>query len=153
MLTDHFSRMRAYAAIIPACDAVLAYLAANDVAAFAPGRYAIAGDDVFVLIQDYTTKVSADAPWESHERYADIQLVLLGEEYIGFAPVGAMPYATEYNADKDIVFHTPDEHEQSRVLLAADHCAVFFPGEIHQPGTHPEPGRAVKKAVVKIRVG
>jgi YhcH/YjgK/YiaL family protein len=64
-----------------------------------------------------------------------------------------MPYSTAYDADRDIAFHTPDAREQSRLLLPADHFAVFFPGEIHQPGTHPVPGQAVKKVVVKIRMG
>ena len=42
------------------------------------GKYAIDGERLFVIIQDYTTKPVEQCRWESHRKYIDIQYMLAG---------------------------------------------------------------------------
>ena len=50
------------------------------------GNTPIDGEEVFANVQTYTTLPDADAPFESHEKYFDLQFVVSGEERFGYAP-------------------------------------------------------------------
>ncbi|WP_369461599.1 YhcH/YjgK/YiaL family protein [Thermoclostridium stercorarium] len=46
------------------------------------GRYEIDGNDVYALVQSYTTLPSDQCKWESHDKYIDIQYIVRGKEII-----------------------------------------------------------------------
>ena len=45
------------------------------------GRYEVS-EDVYVNVMEYTPKPSSEATIETHDVYADLQLVLSGEEFM-----------------------------------------------------------------------
>src|ERR1700742_638390 len=64
----------------------------TDLSAMEVGRYPIDGDEVFAIVNEYTTKPSSECDPESHQEYADIQIMIRGRENFGYAPLnGRIP--------------------------------------------------------------
>lgn len=115
---------------------------------FALGREDLS-DDVYVNVMTYEPRPKEGATAETHRRYADIQLILEGEELMG-VPIGELTPDTEYAPEKDIqILSGPFAFV---TMKPGDWC-LFMPGEGHAPSVRdPESGcNKVKKAVFKIR--
>lgn len=110
------------------------------------GRYDVC-QDVYVNVMEYEPKSAEDAVFETHELYADLQLILSGEEYMGYAALGDLSQKSEYDKEKDIAFWTG---KAALLPLRAGEFAMFYPGEPHAPSLKKSAGK-VKKAVFKIR--
>jgi YhcH/YjgK/YiaL family protein len=72
-----------YLGISPEMDTAIRYLQSADLRTLVKGRNEIDGDNVFVNRFDYQTMPQAQAIWEGHIRYADIHVLLSGNEKIG----------------------------------------------------------------------
>lgn len=125
------------------------YLTGSDLSALAPGRYAIDGDQVYLMIQEAGLKPWEQGRWEAHRRYADIQLVLSGSERIGFCTVDSAPVDTPYSPERDILFY--QELPGNEALVQPGQMMIFFPHDAHKPCIRPTGGPSqVRKAVVKV---
>lgn len=105
------------------------------------GHYEINETD-FANIEEYTTK--KESKFERHRLFADIQIVLNGEEklFIGDAGKVLVPYV------EDIEFL--DGKPTSSVLLDGTNFVMIFPDEPHMPQMALDKESHVKKLVVKI---
>jgi len=136
----------------PALARGLEYLAATDLAALAPGKYEIAGGDIYASVSAYTTDRRENKRPEAHGRYIDIQYIVSGEEAIGYGPLAEGLAVTEDKlAEKDVVFFAAVPGE-SMLRLTAGMYAIFFPWDVHRPGCAADVPAAVKKAVVKVKM-
>lgn len=159
MILDSLKHWNSYAGLSPAFDRAFEYLSRHDLTGLEPGRYPIAGDEVYLMIQQPEMKAWEQGRWEGHRRYADIQLLLSGEERIGYAPVEALESETAYSEETDILFFKDaDEKERElqerSLLLHPGEFAIFFPQDAHRPCIAASSGSetAVRKAVVKVRL-
>jgi YhcH/YjgK/YiaL family protein len=125
----------------------LDHISTTDFDSKEPGRYDIDGDNLFVMVNDYQTKNSDESEFEAHRKYIDVQYIAKGTEWIGYAPLAGQTVTTEYNDDRDVVFF---EGEPSFVKLDKGMFAIFFPEDLHMPGTGE--GDHVRKVVVKVRI-
>ena len=125
------------------------FLLQADLNSFPLGKHDIDGDNVFAIVSEYTTKPLSEARWEAHQAYADIQLLLAGEEKIGCAPLASMQVTETYNAEKDILFLAG---EGDYITVRPGVFAVFFPHDAHQPGVAKGMPQVVKKVVVKVKM-
>ena len=136
---------------IQGLEAGLEFLERADLATLPDGRHPIRGDDVYALIMRAHSKTAAEAQFESHRDYIDIQYLVAGDEALGVLPVGELAGATPYDPSKDVVFYaTPARYPALR--LPPGHFAIFFPPDGHQPmcqGDRPGP---LHKVVIKVRV-
>lgn len=110
------------------------------------GKTLIEGEELFVLKQEYLTKLEPGV-WESHRRYADIQLIWEGEERCGFAHIGSLAVTHEYNCDDDYLLYSGSGqflHLKKGMFL------VFFPEDGHMPCLAVNEPSAVKKLVFKV---
>jgi biofilm protein TabA len=148
MIVDSLPRYSCYS-FGPAWDKAFGFLRslAPDCKA---GRHEIEGEDIFALVSEYTTKAYSDARLESHCRYADLQVLLSGEEIIGYAPALGLKMAGEFDEAKDIVFYE-SAVETGRTLLTPGLFSVYFPHDAHAPGINSGVACSVKKVVIKIR--
>ena len=106
--------------------------------------------DVYVNVEDYMPKPLADARYEAHQQYIDIQYVAAGEEYIGLSHDTSLPVLEPFNAEKDIAFY---QFQQSELLLAdPSKYFIFFPTDLHAPCLQTSHPQQVTKIVVKIRL-
>lgn len=110
------------------------------------GRYEL-NDDVYVNVMTYEPKPLSEITIETHEKYADIQLILSGHEYMGYAPLDTLSPASDYDKIKDIRFW---KGEVALLPTKKGDWTLFMPDEPHAPSLSIDGGQ-VKKAVFKIR--
>lgn len=115
------------------------------------GRIEIAGGGLYALLMSYDTKAASDCAYEYHRRYADIQILLSGSEYVDVRPAEALPEKTPYDEAKDIGFLLDGgPGGEVRLGLAPGFAAVFFPEDAHKPCLAVGSPARVRKLVVKV---
>ena len=112
------------------------------------GKYVLS-EDIYVNVTQYTPKSADGANAETHNDYADIQLILSGEEYIGYAKTSLLSPITDYDANNDIRFW---QGKLALIAMQKGDWTLFMPGEAHAPGLTKSQGD-VKKAIFKIKYG
>jgi YhcH/YjgK/YiaL family protein len=155
VITDTIKLCRRYTHLSPRFAAALEFL--EKLPADKPiGRYEIDGDNCFALIQSYTSRpqTPAQAIFEAHRRYIDIQFLQAGQETILWAPLDALKKVTQpYDSGKDAAFFAaPVPTQMTAIHLRAGDFAIFFPEDGHAPGLECGGPVPVRKVVVKIRV-
>lgn len=113
------------------------------------GRYEIEGDMVYALVMNCDLKENGRL--ETHNKYIDIQFVVLGEEIIGIAPKTILTVEEDLSEEKDVIFYLHSE-EKSNIKLRNGDFAIFFPGEAHEPCLELNDYKKVVKIVVKIAI-
>lgn len=111
------------------------------------GRYDIS-DDVFVNVMTYRPKPIEEAVAETHRRYADLQLILDGEEWMGCPDPEKLTVVTPFEEEKDIALWKSSDI--ALLPMRKGNWALFMPGEPHAPSLRMQ-DCTVKKAVFKIR--
>ncbi|MBQ8606336.1 MAG: YhcH/YjgK/YiaL family protein [Clostridia bacterium] len=115
------------------------------------GKYEIDGDNVYAMVQEYTTRQEDDCKYEGHRKYIDIQYMIDGIEYIDVVDLNKTKPITEFDAQNDYSFFEKTEKANSCVVCNGDY-AILFPHDIHRPGraykNEPAP---VRKIVVKVK--
>jgi len=151
MIADTLAQCRRYTALSLRFTAAFQFL--QQLPADKPtGRYPLDGDDCFALVQSYATKPLAEAMFEAHRKYIDIQFIQDGREAILWSPLDALTETLQpYDAQKDIAFYGIPAQVTS-INLRAGEFAVFFPDDGHAPGLEYNAPGDVRKIVVKIRV-
>lgn len=116
------------------------------------GRYLLAGGPenggAAAVVKMNTTKDRSEARYEAHERMADVQATLIGDEYLDMIPMVGGEIEEERFDDRDLIFY-PDMPGGTAVHLTPGMFALVMPGEIHRPGVQGSVAQ-VKKLVVKI---
>jgi YhcH/YjgK/YiaL family protein len=115
------------------------------------GRYDINGDNLYYIIQRYTTKPIKEGRLEAHKKYIDIQFVASGEEVIGHFSPGQLNIQKPYDEAKDVVFYkVPDEI--NTVKLSKGMFCILFPQDGHMPCCQLAGPCEVLKVVVKVKI-
>ena len=84
MIVDTLSGSGRYDALHPRFKKAFDYAVAR-MDTLAPGKYAIDGDDLYIVISEGLLRPEQEAPLEAHDRYIDVQIPLRvrGEERFG----------------------------------------------------------------------
>lgn len=134
-----------------ACGKAAVFMHEHDMAELPNGRYDLCGGD-YVNIMEYTTKERAEACYESHVEYVDIQMVLRGAEYLEIVPVEGLTVTSPYSEKGDCALYDGAPAGERFLMLPGRFCMVG-PNDAHMPSVATEDGPApAKKAVFKIRV-
>lgn len=115
------------------------------------GRYEIKGNDIYAMVQSYSTEAPETKKFESHKQYIDVQYIVSGRELMGWLPVYELETMTTYSEEKDVVFYHPKEGI-SQLVLMPGMFAVFYPADAHRPCCFFDEPEQVRKIVVKVRV-
>lgn len=148
MIFSSLSQSPRYAELHPLFESAFAHMRKADLYTLEPGRYPIAGDDLFVIIEQVEGKTREKARLEAHRRYIDIQLVLDGTDEMGWKPLAdCLNPVSEHSAEKDIRFF----HDAPAAWIAVPegYFCIFFPEDGHAPLAGRGP---VKKAIYKVAV-
>jgi YhcH/YjgK/YiaL family protein len=146
MILSALSQSDRYAALHPQFTQVFDYIRNTDLYALPPGRYLIAGEEVFAIVEHVPARTREMARLEAHRRYIDIQLVLDGDEQMGWKPLAdCYNPVSEHSMEKDIGFF--HDAPASWVSVPPDHFCIFFPEDAHAPlvGTG-----QIRKVIFKI---
>ena len=151
MIHDTLQNSARYEVLSPRFARAFAYLRGVD-GTQALGRHELDGDNVFALVQKYSTKPVEGALFEAHRKYIDVQFVQSGRETILWAPLATMREETmAYDEKKDVALWklVPDV---TPVHLSAGHFVILFPEDAHAPTVVWETPTEVFKVVVKVKV-
>jgi len=149
MIVDTLSQAPRYEPLHPRFKAAFDFLRDTDLRALPLGRTGIDGDHLFALAQAYETRPVQGGALEAHRKYIDIQFVISGDEYIGYAPLGDQPPVDPFDAGNDIGFY---RGEASLINVSAGMFAIFYPLDAHLPGRCLTAPENVKKVVLKVEV-
>ncbi len=123
----------------------------NQIAAGVTERVDLAGG-AFALEQVYNAKPRADVFLESHRKYIDVQLVLVGVERMEVIDISRLTVSQPYLAERDLIKYA-DYTATSHLTMNAGNVAIFFPVDGHLSTLLPDAGPVlVRKSVVKVPV-
>jgi YhcH/YjgK/YiaL family protein len=148
MIIDRLENADRYYSVHERIAAAFDYLTTTDLQAIAPGKYAIDGDNLFAIVQEYETKDSAAEQMEAHRKYMDVQYMIIGTEQVGHAILHGQTIAKEYDAESDFLLVADAPSFFSK--LDAGMFMVFFPTDLHMPCIMDGEKATVKKVVVKV---
>lgn len=153
MIVDTLANRHIYQSLSPRIASALTHLATTDFTQLPVGKYPLDGDNIFVIVNDYQTKPKSTAPFEVHQQYIDVQYVVSGEEEFGYLPLAdqtpSKPYFDKHDyAEFD---YESNKHNAAYIQLKAGMFALFFPGDMHMPGTGDTP-TSVRKVVIKVKI-
>ncbi len=124
-----------------------AYLETLEPVAVKDGKVLLEGEELFCIFEEYETTPAEGHRFETHRRYADIQVLLEGQETILWAPREGLRLAEAYTPDIEFQHLTDDA---ASVVLTPGRFCVFFPQDAHAPCiAFGEPCR-VRKVVIKV---
>lgn len=153
MIFSALSQSGRYTELHPLFQHAFDYIRDTDLYHMAPGRYPIMGDEMIVIVEHVQAKSREMAKLEAHRRYIDIQLVLEGDEMMGWKPLAdCLNPLADHSMEKDIRFF--HDAPASYVPVPADHFCIFFPEDAHAPLVAPndQPGGAIRKVIFKVAV-
>lgn len=149
MILDRMGRAAFYCSAHKRFGQAFDFLTSTDLAALPPGRATIQGEELFALVNDYSTQAQEKCRFEAHRKYIDIQLMVRGIERIGVADLATMKDDEPYDAERDVAFF----HGQGEpITLREGTFAIFFPHDAHQPGIAVAEPLPCRKVVVKVRI-
>lgn len=132
MIFSALAQSSRYAALHPLFARAFDYIRDTDLFAVAPGRYDIVGDDLIVIVEQVPAKMKDMVKLEAHRKYIDIQLVLEGDETMGWKPLAdCLNPVDEYSEEKDIRFF--HDAPASWLPVPPGHFCIFFPEDAHAP--------------------
>jgi YhcH/YjgK/YiaL family protein len=153
MILDSLQNSAAYRTLSPEIALAFDYLCRTDFTTMPEGRYDLEGDRVYAIVQRYCPKPLAEAKWEAHRRYLDVQYLAEGVERMGYALLrDGFIIQKDYNVEKDVVFY---KTEGDLLTLRAGSFAIFAPQDVHAPCLaldDSQPSAKVCKVVVKCRL-
>ncbi len=148
MIFSALSQSDRYATLHPLFARAFDYIRNTDLFALAPGRYPIIEEDLFVIVEHAQGKPKEHTRLEAHCKYIDIQLVLDGDEVMGWKPLAdCLNPVSEHSLEKDIRFF--DDAPASWVAVPPDHFCIFFPEDAHAPLVG---SGKIRKVIFKVAV-
>jgi len=148
MIFDQIANSSLYFAVHPRIKSAFDYLRQTDLLTLPVGKYEIDGQNLYAMLQQYTSKPRVQAAWEAHHRYIDLQVVIQGVEKIGYANIDKLSQG-EYDANKDFL---PLFGEGDFLTLQPGNFAILFPQDAHMQGISVDSPTLVKKVVFKIAI-
>lgn len=138
-----------YRGMLKGLDVLIDWLEENDPAQLEVGGHPILGDKVYANVMASTTRPEAEAHYETHQRYHDLQIDIEGREAFKVA-TGSLTLIQEFDEKDD--YDLVDSDASIAGDLADDKFALFVAGEPHMP-TLEFPGdgaQPVKKICFKL---
>jgi biofilm protein TabA len=151
MILDTIANAKKYEVLHKSFKKAFDFIRESDLKTMEVGRYEIDGDNIFALVQGYTSKAVEEKQFEAHRDYIDIQYMISGSEMMGYTTPGYLTVTSEYNPDNDVELYSHTAFTECE--LDAEDFAVFYPEDPHMPGcsiSGKDVGE-VKKLVLKIR--
>jgi biofilm protein TabA len=149
MIIDNLKNASLYYGVHSRIASALQFLQENEMASHTPGKYELAGNKIYFLVQHYNSKPQDAGLWEAHRKYFDIQYIAEGTELMGYAPIDRMKEVKSYIEEGDYAWF---EGDGSFNELQAGYFAILAPQDVHMPCISVKDAQPVKKIVFKVLV-
>lgn len=147
MIIDNINELAKYEHLNPDFKFVANYLQNNNLLEMKCGSYELKGKNLFFNLQEYETKPIQKL--EAHKKYIDIQVVVSGEEYMGYTNIQNTSVSEEYNEEKDVMFLSGTV---DKLKATVGNFLIFYPNDAHMPALSVLKSEKVKKAIFKILI-
>ena len=148
MIFDTLKHISAYKGLSANMDRAIDFILNTDFSAMPAERFEVDGANVYGFIKEPELRCPADAQFEAHRRYADIQIALTDGEVINYLPLEKVEKWLAFDEEKDIMFSDVDE-KGIAVPVNAGEFMMLFPQDAHMPCLK---GCAEKNRKVVIKV-
>ena len=133
MILDSLNNTEKVECLHPLFKKAFDYVKATDFSKMEDGKYELDGSRLFVSVASLSGKDKNDAAIETHKKYIDIQLPLLGVEKIGWKPgCELQEVSVPYNEEKDIAFFV--DRPTAYTKIYPGQFAMYFTQDGHAPG-------------------
>lgn len=134
--------------ILPGLKELFDFVKKTDWSKMPAGITEIDGKNVFVRKIETCGKPADEQKLEAHRQYVDVQILLEGNEAIGWIPTEEVKtYTQEYNAEKDVILST--EKPRYYVDMKPGEYCILFPEDAHAPTVGDGP---IVKLVGKVKL-
>ena len=149
MIYDEMKNLSRYLGLHPNLDTAIQFLVSCDLRKLSPGRNEVDGEQVYINLFGYETIPERDAFFEAHEVYADIHMLISGEELIGVSdPAVLKEFARK--PEEDFIGYQGEVEVCS--YMAPNKFLIAYPGEAHMVKLLYKNSCHVEKAVVKVKI-
>jgi YhcH/YjgK/YiaL family protein len=148
MIIDQIANSHIYSALHPRLRLAFDTILQIDLASLAVGMVELDGENLYAMVQQYSSKPIEEGLWEAHRRYMDLQLVIQGTEKIGYANLDRLTHG-KYDAAKDFV---PLFGQGDFLTLQTDNFVLLLPQDAHMTGIAVNAPAPVRKIVFKISI-
>ena len=148
MIYDSLDNLKQYLSVAPEAIDILQKKLSEITVDSPNGKTILIEDKLFIIVSRYATSSQAESKVETHSNFADLQMLIGGNEKIGYAPVDSLPILTPYQKQDDYALYELNSENAVFLPLIPGNFAIFFPEEGHIPGCGN--GSEVVKVVVKI---
>ena len=114
------------------------------------GRIDIDGDNLWCNVASYTVNPDNPLKYEAHREYADVQVMVDGEEVFGWANTKECNVTEDFEEGCDIAFM--DAPNGQFFQLRKGYFAVFFPEDAHAPCRKSKNSDFAHKLVYKVKL-
>lgn len=149
MFCDKIENLRRYAAICPKLNVVADFIEKTDLKELPLGTTHLP-EGVFVNMEEYETYPAPDK-WEAHRVYADLHVLVIGDERMDGAPISNAEGGSGYNGEHDFEIFDTCKGPYATAYGTPDVFVWFGPEDAHRPGLRWNTVK-VKKAIFKIPV-
>lgn len=151
MVHDKIENLSRYDSIL-GLSQVMEFLKNTDVHAIPVGDHPIDGKNLFVKVLEYIPWPVENGRFETHQNYADIQMVVRGREKMSLTKKENLRPLDDYNPETDFQFFS-SSGEISDLVVKAGEFTIFMPNEPHRPGClYENNDPKVRKLVFKVRL-
>lgn len=147
MIIERIDRLAKYQPILPNIDKALAAMQAIEERE-AGVHYPFEGG--YLFFQTGTTKPLAEAQFEAHRKYIDVQVVLGGSEYAALEDLSNLSVAIPYSGERDVEKY--EGGTQHYMKITEGMAYVCFPWDGHKAVFHIDQPLEFTKAVIKLEV-
>jgi YhcH/YjgK/YiaL family protein len=152
MITSAISNLSFYSNIHPNLAKAIDYILSTNFEEIAPGKYEVQGEEIFYMVNEYSTNPAHECEPEKHKIYTDIQFMIRGEEKFGYTAFTNQQPSTDFLPDNDVAFYTIPGNKINYITLRPGEFIIFFPSDIHQPEVYIDEPTTVRKVVFKIKL-
>jgi biofilm protein TabA len=150
MIFDVLANADRYAAVHPLFADCFSFIKNTNLATLSVGRHSLGSSGCTAIVAESAPKTKQSSVLEGHRAFIDIQVMVSGEELIGYVP---RIHCTEKSDDVANDFQELQGAAEFQTLRPG--CfAIYFPEDGHQPGigTGAYSG-TIRKIVIKVPVG
>ena len=151
MITDKLSNIHLYPLLARYVEAITAFARKAEEENLPVGKYELMGDELFAMVQCYTTKPAEEGRMESHRIYTDLQYVMAGTEELRYAPVDMLTVEEDQTPAKDMLFYKEKQGTDTTRLLPGM-FTLYLPTDGHMPQLQDGGPAEVHKIVFKIKI-
>lgn len=148
MIYDKIENLENYEGRNKHLDTIIQYIKENNYKVLPTGKTVI-NDNVFVNVFEYEIEENQLLPFEFHEKFGDVHLVVMNKETIHSTQRENVKITTTYNIETDVGFGSAEKFEVC--LIDENHFYVAFPEDAHRVKVYAGETK-IKKIVFKFKI-